>query len=87
MRIKPFNRGTCPPIEDVIERPCRNLGSRIVDQMYHGVDSSNSTLISGAYDDEDNFDVDPACDMRTDRFDLKEPVPVSAGDSDVPAAQ
>lgn len=87
MRIKPFSRGSCPPVEDVILRPCTNLGTRIADQMYHGVDSSNSTLITGAYDDEDNFDVDPACDMRTDRFDLKEPVLVSPGDSDTPAAQ
>lgn len=63
--------------DDIVNTPCRCLGSRIRDQMYHGIDSSNSTLLSGEFDDDDSWDVDPACDMRTDRFtlDVKTPVP------------
>lgn len=68
---------------DVLDRPCRCLGSRIADQMYSGVDSQNSTLITGQYDDDDNWDVDPACDMRTDRFDveLSEQLPTTGSPS------
>lgn len=47
-----------------------NLGSLINNQRYAGVSSGNSTLITGQYDDEDSFDVDPACDMSTDRFEV-----------------
>lgn len=63
---------------DIIDKPCVNLGTRIKNQMYAGVDNSNSTLVSGQYDDDDSWDVDPACDMRTDRFtyEVKNPVPV-----------
>ncbi|MBO5801552.1 MAG: hypothetical protein J6R16_04695, partial [Alistipes sp.] len=58
--------------------PCECLGTRIQRQMYSGVDSSVSTLLHGQFDDDDSWDVDPACDMSTDRFDLdlKERVPV-----------
>lgn len=78
-RIKPFGLSNDFPEENILERPCRCLGSRIADQMYNGVDQSNSTLLTGQYDDDDSWDVDPACDMKTDRFDLdiKEHVPVS----------
>lgn len=47
-----------------------NLGTLINNQRYAGVSSGNSTLITSQYDDEDSFDVDPACDMSTDRFDV-----------------
>lgn len=47
-----------------------NLGTLINNQRYAGVSSGNSTLITGQYDDEDSFDVDPACDMSTDRFEV-----------------
>ena len=65
---------------DIIDRPCVNLGTRIKNQMYAGVDNSNSTLVSGQYDDDDNWDVDPACDMSTDRMtmDVREVVPTTS---------
>lgn len=67
------------PNTDVVETTCTCLGTRIRDQMYQGVSPDSSTLVSGQYDDEDNWDVDPACDMSTDRFelDLKERVPIA----------
>lgn len=69
-RVKSLFVRSTFPLHDVVESPCINLGSSIRDQMYHGIDSGNSTLISGEYDDDDNWDVDPACDMSTDRFEL-----------------
>lgn len=68
---------------DILDRPCKCLGSRIADQMYHGVDNGNSTLVSGQYDDDDDWTVDPACDMSTDRMtlEIRETVPVSPGDT------
>lgn len=69
-RIKKLSVRSVNPNADIIDQPCVNLGSSIRDQMYHGIDSGNSTLISGEYDDDDNWDVDPACDMSTDRFEL-----------------
>lgn len=64
---------------DIVETPCKCLGTRISESMYHGVEPGSSTLVSCAFDDDDSWDVDPACDMSTDRFDLdvKTPVPVS----------
>lgn len=63
--------------KDILDRPCRCLGSRIKDQMYAGVDNANSTLVTGQYDDDDSWDVDPACDMSTDRMtmEIREVVP------------
>lgn len=62
---------TRPIIKGQIYTPVKaNLGSLITDQMYHGVSAENSTLLSGQYDDEDNFDVDPACDFSTDIFEV-----------------
>lgn len=69
---------------DEVITPARCLGSRLRDQMFSGVSSENSTLLTGMYDDEDNWDVDPLCDMSSDRLDLSlvesvpvvEPVPV-----------
>lgn len=55
---------------DEILQPCECLGTRIANQMYNGVDQGNSTLFSGQYDDPDCWDVDPACDMSTDRMDM-----------------
>lgn len=65
---------------DVLQRPCVNLGTRISLQIYSGVDSQNSTLITGEYDDPESWEVDPACDMSTDRFGvaLSEPIPSKA---------
>lgn len=60
----PFNDSILKPVD-------RCLGSRIQHQMFHGVSSGNSTLLTGQYDDEDSFEVDPACDMQTDRFDIR----------------
>lgn len=62
---------------DIIDMPCVNLGTKIANQMYSGVDQSKSTLLSGQYDSEDSFDVDPACDFKTDRFgfSISEPIP------------
>ena len=65
--------------KDILDRPCVCLGTRIREQMYSGVDSSNSTLVTGQYDDDDCWDVDPACDMSTDRMsmDVREVVPTT----------
>lgn len=79
-RYKPLiSRPASNPSEDINTKPCECLGTRIQQQMYFGVDSSVSTLLHGQFDDNDNWDVDPACDMSTDRFDLDLPerVPVS----------
>lgn len=77
--VHPFNAQVHQPIEG-------NLGSLIQDQMYHGVSSSNSTLLSGEFDDEDNFDVDPLCNMKTDRFDISsQPFVESAPDTPPPS--
>lgn len=65
---------------DVIEMPCVNLGTKIANQMYSGVDPTNSTLLHGMHDPEDSFDVDPACDFHTDRFGLTISDPVPTGD-------
>ena len=70
----------------ISESPCMNLGSKIFDQMYTGIDQSNSTLVSGEYDDDDNWDVDPACDMNTDRFDVRES-PVVKSQPDTPVLE
>lgn len=75
-----------PSLEVVSYRPMC-LGSLIREQMYHGVNPSQSTLVTGEYDAEESWDVDPACDMNTDRFGtVVETVPqVSpAGGSDTP---
>lgn len=71
----------CSPVHnpDILDTPCVNLGTRIAEQMYHGVDNGNSTLVTGQYDDDDDWDVDPACDMTTDRLtlEIRETIPVS----------
>ena len=69
-RLKPIS-ATSFSDPDVLDVPCRCLGSRIKDQMYNGVDNSNSTLLTGQYDDDDSWDIDPACDMSTDRMTLE----------------
>ena len=70
--IKPVIPVVNHPFNDSVLKPVtRCLGSRIQHQMYHGVSSGNSTLLTGQYDDEDSFDVDPACDMSTDRFEIR----------------
>lgn len=75
-RVKSFEPGRSMPGVDVVNEPVTmRLGSQISEQMYHGVNTSQSTLLSGEYDDEDNFDVDPACDFNTDRFGYKESLP------------
>lgn len=71
MYIKPFSTLAVNPNNNKVSQPCTmRLGSKIANQMYGGVSPANSTLISGEYDEEDSFDVDPACDMKTDRFEL-----------------
>lgn len=69
-RIKRCVGSEVPNNPDVLNIPCENLGTLIANQMYYGTDSSNSTLLSGQFDPEDSFDVDPACDFSTDRFGL-----------------
>lgn len=66
--------------ENEVTTQARCLGSRLRDQMFNGVSSDNSTLLTGNYDDEDDWDVDPLCDMSSDRMDLSlvEPVPTSS---------
>ena len=68
---------------DEVTTPCVCLGTRIAEQMYNGVDNSHSTLLTGEFDDDDNWDVDPACDMHTDRMDLsiRESIPSSLSSS------
>ena len=68
---------------DILDRSCKCLGSRIAEQMYHGVDNGNSTLVTGQYDDDDDWNVDPACDMSTDRLtlEIRETVPTSPVES------
>lgn len=84
-RLKLVNRVTRTSVDnDVLERPCVNLGTQILNQMYHGVDAAHSTLLQGQYDPADCDDVDPAVDMKTDRFtlELKELVPTSPGEGE-----
>lgn len=83
-----FIKCSAPASEPVVEHQDRCLGSLIAEQMYRGVNSSQSTLLSGEYDAEESWDVDPACDMNTDRFGtVVESVPQSsaAGGSDTPS--
>lgn len=68
--IKSFTRFKSPSSNEILSPVRGNLGSLISNQMYNGVSSNQSTLLTGEFDDEDSFDVDPACDMSTDRFDV-----------------
>lgn len=63
-----FTSSTEDPARPVKSFQSRCLGSLLAEQMYHGVNPSQSTLLSGEYDAEESWDVDPACDMSTDRF-------------------
>lgn len=66
---------------DVLDTPCVNLGTKIANQMYSGVDQSKSTLLTGQFDPDDSFEVDAACDFKTDRFGLSISEPVPSADS------
>lgn len=80
--------GSQPFEKPVVPVQTRCLGSLIAEQMYHGVNPSQSTLVTGEYDAEESWDVDPACDMNTDRFGtVVETVPQAsaAGGSDTPS--
>lgn len=84
-RFKHLNKVSRTVVDnDVLERPCVNLGTQILNQIYHGVDAAHSTLLQGQFDPADCDEVDPAVDMRTDRFtlELKELVPTSPGEGE-----
>lgn len=70
--FKPFRVSIAPiSCDDISDTtPCVNLGTSITNQMYNGVDNNNSSLLHGEFDDEDNWDVDPLCDMSSDRMEL-----------------
>ena len=75
-RVNSFQPRRSSSAVDMVNQPVTmRLGSQIAEQMYNGVNTSQSTLLSGEYDDEDSFDVDPACDFNTDRFGYKESLP------------
>lgn len=64
-----------------VMRPAVLLGRSIYDGIASGIDDNKANLLHGAYDDDDDFTVDPLVQLGGDRFDTVEKL---GGNVDVP---
>lgn len=55
-----------------VTKPGTLLGRSIFDGIAEGIDDSANNLLHGVYDDDDDFGVDPLCQLGGDRFTLIE---------------